>query len=63
MQESAGFSLASVDAPLWQRVSEQREKFRNLIAHSDTEPTPQEAEKAVTDALALANIAATNVAR
>lgn len=52
---ATGVSAAQFDNPLWERVCTNREKFRNKIAHSDKEPTNDEAKAIVSDIETLTN--------
>jgi len=49
-------SIPDLDNKLWERVVLHRDTYRHKIAHSDQEPMKKDAEKVVTDFLALAKL-------
>jgi hypothetical protein len=56
LKKATGTSAATLDGGLWQRVLQQRDHFRHGVAHSDLEPTKQNAEKAIDDFAKLARL-------
>lgn len=53
LKEATGQSAADLDQVLWMKVVQFRDKYRDMIAHSDVEPTVQEATEAVQAFLGL----------
>lgn len=56
MYEATGQRVCDLDGKLFQKALGHREKYRHGIAHSDVEPTQQEAEKVIDDFNALRKV-------
>ena len=59
LKSTSGKSIPELDNTLWARVVQHRDDYRHKIAHSDREPSRQDAENVVGDFLRLAKLVMT----